>query len=152
MPRLSRLLPLPLSLRLALLAVWLAIPAACAPIVAALPAVIAAVCDGMMVLDTIEKFVDHYFVGRPDPAKQQQVAIVLARTRGALNAALRTAEGAEKLDQAKIDEAFVAFRGAYVELLALVGPLGVHTAGTAFSASSGVLTVPDPLALKLKVR
>src|SRR5687767_9504873 len=93
-------------IRLALLAVWMAIPVGCATISSKLPIVISAVTDGMMVLDTIEAFVRQFFGKHPAPETQQKVEIAIARARGALSTALRTAHGAEKLDRAEIDAAF----------------------------------------------
>lgn len=127
----------------------------CAAVSNALPHVVAAVTDGIQVLDAIEHFTRTYFASKPDAAYEARVAKVIARTRSALNAALRTSEGAQKLDQQKIDAAFSDFKIAYQELLALVGPLGVTPAsGGAFSASEdgAKLAVPEPVALTLRVR
>lgn len=121
----------------------------CAAIVSNLPIVIAAVTDGIMVLDAIEDFVSKYFLARPNKELEDKIATAMARTRSSLNAALRIAKGAEKLDQAKIDEAFAEFRAAYAELLALLTPLGV-TSGPALRATPGGLAVPEPMALTLK--
>jgi hypothetical protein len=143
-----------LSLRLALLAVWMAIPmgaVGCAAVLPHLPTVIAAVTDGLMVLDAIESFIDRYFKRNLDADKEAKVRTAISKTRSALNVALRTGQGAEKLNQAQIDEAFKDFKLAYQELLALAGPIGV-TSGDALSARPGGVVVPEPLALTLKAR
>lgn len=123
----------------------------CATVASTLPTVIAAVTDGIMVLDSIENFIDLYFRAQPNPGKQAKVDEAVARARGALNAALRIAKGADNLNQAKVDEAFAEFRKAYVELIALVGEFGVRSGGSGLRAAPGELTVPAPMALTLKV-
>jgi hypothetical protein len=105
-----------------------------------------------MVLDSIQTFVDTYFRLKPNQDLQSKVADAMARTRSALNAALRISQGAEKLDQAKIDEAFADFRRAYADLLVLLGPLGVQQQGGSLKATPGGLAVPEPLGLTIKVR
>jgi hypothetical protein len=125
----------------------------CATIAANLPNVIAAVLDSQMILDSISTVVDAYFKVKPNADQEKKVLTAMARARSALNAALRAAQGAEKLDQAQIDDAFKDFREAYTELLALTGPLGVTAQGKTFKAApGGGLIVPEPLALTLKAR
>lgn len=130
----------------------IALGASCATVASALPAVVAAVTDGMMVIDTIERFVHAYFVAHPSAETQAAVDAAIEKTRIALNVALRTAQGAKDLDQAKVDEAFANFKTAYVELIALVTPLGVLPGGDTMMARPHTLVVPDPVALTLKVR
>jgi hypothetical protein len=124
----------------------------CATLVTSLPVIIAAVQDGSMVVDTIARFVELYFAkhGDKSPVDPEKVRTAIERTRMALNAALRAAQGAEKLDQAQVDAAFADFKQAYIELTALVAPLGVRT-GDKLSARPGGLSVPEPMALKLRV-
>lgn len=124
----------------------------CAAVVAHLPTVVAAVTDAMLVLDSIERFVALYFVKHPDEDKAAKVAAALVRARGALNAALRSAEGAKQLDQGQVDAAFAEFREAYQALIALVGPLGVQPGGPALRAAPDTLIVPEPMALSLKLK
>jgi hypothetical protein len=127
--------------------------AGCAAIASNLPAVIAAVTDGMMVVDAIEHFIARFFAASPNPELQRKVDAALAKTRSALSVALRTSEGAQHLDQANVDEAFAGFRTAYLELVALVGPLGVQQQGDTMRATpGGGLVVPEPLAIRLRVR
>jgi hypothetical protein len=136
-------------------ALWAALNfCACATVAAHLPSVIAAVTDGVMVLDTIDRFADAYFSSHgADPRTQAKVDGAIERARAALNAALRAAQGAEHLTQEQIDAAFADFRAAYAELLALVAPLGVRQGtGETLRASPGNLVVPEPLALALKVK
>lgn len=124
----------------------------CATISSTLPIIIAAVTDGVMVLDSIQVFADAFFRNKPNEDLEKKVRDGIARSRSALNAALRLAQGAEKLDQAKIDEAFVEFKRAYADLLVLLTPLGVQQQGTALKAIPGGLIVPEPLALTVKAR
>lgn len=133
---------------MALLAAALALPiAGCARFVSKLPVVISMVTDGTMVLDTIEAFVHKFFEAHPSPEKQQKIGAAIAQARIALHAALRTAHGAEKLNQSKVDEAFADFRDAYRALIELVGPLGIQS-GDRLAVTPGGLMVPEPLALK----
>lgn len=126
--------------------------AGCATVASSLPIVIAAVTDGMLVLDSIQMFVDTFFKIKPNQDLEKKIRDGIARSRSALNAALRLAQGAEKLDQAKIDEAFAEFRAAYADLLVLLGPLGVQQQGSTLKATPDGLIVPEPLAITLKAR
>lgn len=137
--------------RAAALALCLTVAAGCATIVSHLPTVIAAVTDGLMVLDAIESFAERYFQRAPDADKEAKVRMALARARAALNVALRTAQGAEKLDQAQVDTAFADFKSAYTALLALVAPLGV-TSGDSLAVRADGLAVPEPMALSIRVK
>jgi uncharacterized membrane protein len=121
----------------------------CAGVTALLPSVIAAVTDGLMVLDTIKNYADRYFSRHTDtPALQAQIDAALTRARLALDAALRATHGAEKLTQHDVDLAFKEFRDAYMSLLLLVGPIGVSNAADgALRATPDGLQVPAPLAL-----
>jgi hypothetical protein len=143
-----------MKLVLALLVALAAAPVSgCAAIVSNLPAVIAAVTDGMMVVDAIEAFVRRFFAASPNPDLQRKVDVAVSKTRSALSAALRISDGAQKLDQAQVDAAFADFKTAYLELVALVAPLGVQQQGDTLRATpGGGLVVPEPLALRLRVR
>ena len=136
---------------LLLITLAITVPTGCAAIAAALPAVIAAVVDGIQVLDAIEAFVNRFFATRPDAATQAKVSAALEKCRSALNVALRVAQGSDNATQAKTDAAFEEFKQAYLELLALVRPFGVQQASGALraqlSAGGDSLTVPEPLAL-----
>jgi len=140
-----------ISLLTAFLAAFLSV--SCVQTLSYLPTVIAAVQDGVMVLDTISRFWAYWQASHPkqttiDPAK---VDLAIDRARSSLNVALRTAQGVEKLDQAQVDAAFVDFKASYTELIALVSKIGVKS-GDKLSATPWGLTVPEPLALKLKVK
>ena len=137
------------GLRTALSALMLSAPG-CAALTSNLPAVIAAVQDGTMVVETIARFVEMYVVSHPGKVDEAKIRGAIERTRTALNVALRTAQGAEKLDQAQVDAAFADFKAAYIDLLALAAPLGVQT-GDKLMAKPGTVNVPEPMALKLKV-
>lgn len=119
----------------------------CAAIAAALPDVIAAVTDGAQIIDAIEHFVALYFASHPDADKQKAVGEAITKARSALNLALRSAQGAKDLDDAKIDAAFADFKAAYLELIALCAPYGVKQAKVGrFAAAPGSLIVPEPIA------
>lgn len=134
---------LPVVLTVALIA-----PAAgCAAFVASLPVIIAAILDGAQIIDAIEHFVDAYFVAHPDPIAQAKVSEAVARCRSALNIALRSAQGAQEVDEQKVDAAFNDFKAAYIALLGLCKPYGVQPAGGKLAASPGKLEVPEPLIL-----
>jgi len=118
--------------------------------------VIAAVTEAQAILDAIDAAASRYFVASPNSEAHKRYARAMARARLSLSAAMRTAQGAEKLDQQKVDEAFQEFRKAYQDLLAVVGPLGIAapTKDGAVSlavAEDGALLVPEPMALKLQL-
>ncbi len=119
----------------------------CASVLPVLVDVIAAVTDGVQILDAIETFVRRYFVEHPNDAQEREVAQAIAKARAALNVTLRASQGAKDLDEQKVEVAFQEFRIAYQELLTLVRPLGVHPAGSLRAVPNG-LEVPDPIALK----
>lgn len=97
----------------------------CAALASALPDVIAAVTSGAQILDAIESFMSAYFAQHPDPATQVKVAEAITKARIALNVALNTAKGAKNANDQQVDQAFDAFKAAYLELLAIVRPFGV---------------------------
>lgn len=138
-----------LCLVLALLSAAMANPG-CATVAAYLPIAIAYAQDGALILDQIDRFVHGFFAVKPDVDLQKKVDVALARARSALDLALRAANGTQDLDQAKIDAAFAEFRAAYIDLLALAGPLGVHSGpGNHMGAApGGGLLVPEPMALR----
>jgi hypothetical protein len=121
----------------------------CAEILSFLPKVIATVTDAQMILDEIEDFVDTFFAVKPDPKLQRNVDQALDRCRVALNVALRTASGAEDLNEQQVEAAFDNFQKAYRNLLVLIEPLGVVQGepGDKLSATATGLIVPPPLAL-----
>jgi hypothetical protein len=122
----------------------------CAAVAAALPHVIAAIVDGGQIIDRIAEYLSKWFAMHPDPIVQPKVELAIAKARRALSAALHAADGADKLDQAKIDAAFDDFKKAYLELIALARPYGVSMEGEPpkLSADGTSLQVPPPLALK----
>lgn len=126
--------------------------AGCAWWISKLPVVIAAVQDGMIVVDGIQVFVDSWFKQKPDPVLEAKIDAAVAKARYALDAALRVAQGSDDLDQSKIDAAFAEFKQAYIDLLELVKPLGVKPEGDKLAAAptaGGGLIVPEPLAFKI---
>lgn len=137
--------------KLALIVAFAFAVPACAAVVASLPTIVAAVTDGLMVVDSIKQFVDTYFKVQPNAALESKVEIAITRVRQALHVALRATKGTEKLTQEQVDAAFAEFRAAYTELLVLVGPLGVTT-GDTLRATPGTLSVPEPMALTLTAR
>lgn len=137
--------------KLALIVAFAFAVPACAAVVASLPTIVAAVTDGLMVVDSIKQFVDTYFKVQPNIALEGKVEIAITRVRQALHVALRATKGTEKLTQEQVDAAFAEFRAAYAELLVLVGPLGVTT-GDTLRATPGALSVPEPMALTLTAR
>jgi hypothetical protein len=119
----------------------------CASVISALPTVIAYTQSGMIVLDTIKSFVDKYFRRNVNLALEAKISNAINKAELALHAALTTAQGAKNLDQKQIDAAFVDFKMAYTDLMALVSPLGVNAKGTKLTTETdGTLTVPLPLA------
>lgn len=136
---------------LALLSVFLALPTGCGAIVAALPAVIAAVTDAVLILDQIEDFVRRYFAANPSPEREKAVFAALGRCRSALVVAQRSAKGVQELDQQQMDAAFADFKVAYQQLTALLdGIPGLRVQRTGeppLAAGPDQLIVPAPEAL-----
>ncbi len=149
------------AFRLALLSAFLALPvvavpscAALQPVIQQLPKVVALVQDAALILDSLESSTTVKMVTAAKPELATTVAQGFARARSALSLFLRATNGVEDLTQAQIVEAFSAsgFAGAYTDLLALLGPLGVRRGGTEGSLSAppgATLVVPDPLLLRL---
>ena len=139
-----------MKLLAAALAVTIALSTAgCAALASVLPDVIAAVTDGAQILDVIERFVANYFASHPDAEAQKRLGDAVTRCRVALNVALRTAKAAKALDDQQVEAAFDEFKRAYLELLALTKPYGVHPAGDGrlrAAPGGGDLEVPEPLA------
>jgi hypothetical protein len=137
------------SARALLLATTLTVStASCAAVVSYLPTVVAVVTDAILVIDQIKVFVDGVFVMKPAPELQKKIDQAIARTKVALDAALRIANGTDRLTKEQADAAFADFKVAYQDLIALVAPLGVST-GQTLRATPGGLQVPEPLALHL---
>ena len=120
----------------------------CAPVMAALPAVILAVQGAELAINMIESFVNAYYQSHPDAAKQKFCAEAIAKTRTALAGVIDVVNGVGAIDQAKLDVAFKDFEAAYNELTALVGPLGVHVGSGGMRAAPGELTVPPASAFR----
>lgn len=129
---------------------------ACAPVVSALPHIIAAVVDAGQIIDTIVTFVGKWFAAHPDPEAQAKVDAAVVKVRGALNVLLRVANGVEDASNEKVDAAFEQFKQAYLELLALVRPYGVVPNASELSpkmtVEHGTLSVPTPMAFDPRVK
>lgn len=135
-------------IRVLLLAAALTVPvASCAGVVTYLPTVVAVVTDALIVIDQIKVFVDGVHAVKPE-LDLHDVYVAIARTKTALDGALRATNGVDKLTKEQADAAFTDFRVTYQDLIALVGPLGVKV-GDHLNASPGSLQVPEPLALRL---
>ena len=139
-----------LVLTAAMAVLMLTMTSGCATVAAALPHIIAAIVDGGAIIDRIADYLAKWFALHPDPIIQPKVELAIAKARKALSAALHAAEGADKLDQAKVDAAFDDFKKAYLELIALARPYGVNMEGAPLQVSpeGTSLVVPEPLALK----
>lgn len=133
---------------------------ACGPLLSFLPKVIAAVTDAALIVDMIEQHAQLALTqaGADEPTRRK-VYDALARTKAALNAALRAAQAAEtagNLDQASIEMAFAKFKEAYAYLLQVVQPYGISEQGDTLSARAEVsgttLKVPKPEALTLRLQ
>jgi hypothetical protein len=136
------------------LALTLALPG-CAALMSALSIVDAAVSEAGLILDVIDSAAKQYFAANPDSDKKELYGEAMAKARLSLAAAVRMANGVEKLDQQKIDEAFAEFRKAYSAVLALAGPLGIvkpsGSEGYSVSVGGAAVSVPEPMALTLQV-
>lgn len=129
-----------------------AVPTGCAalqPVVSSLPTALAYIQDAQLILTGLEQFYQAYFAAKPNPDLQTKVVKADVEARAALDAALRVVTAAQELDQQKIDEAFADFRTAYIDLVGILGPLGVRRAAPSarMGASDTGFLVPDPLVI-----
>ena len=142
-----------------LVLVVVALPAACGllvascahlqPAVDSLPKVLAYIQDAELALDIIETAEKTAFAVKPNPALQAKVEAGINDARTALDAGLKICTGATDLTQAQIDQAFANFKTAYTDILALLGPMGIHRGAPSGNASAGhgEVFVPDPILL-----
>lgn len=145
-----RITAVPVLIIASMFAVGFATQNACAtlkPVVDQLPRVSVYVQDAQLVLAGIETFERAVFAAKPDPDLQKKVDQGMADAHAALDAALRICAGATELSQAQVDAAFADFKAAYLRVIAVLGPLGVHRApiGARVGAGSGGYAAPDPL-------
>jgi len=124
----------------------MAVPA-CAPVMAALPAIIAVVQSADMAINLIASFVDAYNKSHPDPVREKKSTQLIEKARIALAAVLDVANGVGDIDQAKLDDAFKQFEAAYNELTAFAAPMGVHV-GDGMRATADELIVPPASAFR----
>jgi hypothetical protein len=118
-----------------------------------LSSVIAAITEAGQVLDAIDIAAQRHFANTPNKSLEEEYGLAMSKARLALSAAMRTAKGAEKLDQQKVDQAFADFRKAYQDVIELLGPYGiVATSQDGNYGTTGVqVVVPEPMALTLEV-
>lgn len=123
------------------------------PVVNDLPRAIAYAQDAELALDIAETAERSIFMVSPNPALQAKVETGIADARTALDAGIRICLGGENLSQAQIDQAFGNFKQAYTDIMALLGPLGVHRAnpgGKSGARPGGGYVVVDPLLVASK--
>lgn len=136
-------------LKVAVLLAFLALPGVvgCAAVLNQLPAIIAAVQDGELLLQTVQGFMDAIWAVKPDPVNQKRVRDAITKAQISLDAINRLAQGGEKIDQGQTDAAFADFEAAWNDLMSLVGPYGVHVGAgpRAERTASGGLMIPRPL-------
>jgi len=146
------------ALRLFLLSAFLALPAVtgCAhfqPIVDNLPRAVAYAQDAELALTIAETAEKTAFAFSPNPTLQSKVEAGIADARAALDGGLKICMGGENLSQSQIDQAFANFKGAYTDILGLLGPLGIHRApagGKSGARPGGGYVIVDPLLLASK--
>lgn len=138
----------------ALMLACVLVTTSCAAALSLLPDVVAAVTDGMQIIEAIERFCNLYFIKHPDPHAEMAVGDAIAKARDALNVALRTAQGAKELNDKQVDAAFEDFKQAYIALLGLVRSYGVTEATMptkpTLRVQEGRLVVPSPMAFNMK--
>lgn len=118
------------------------------PVVDNLPRAVAYAQDAEIALDIVETAEKGIFAVSPNPALQAKVETGIADARTALDAGLKLCMGGESLSQSQIDQAFGNFKTAYTDIMALLGPLGVHRAtpgGKSGASPGGGYVVVDPL-------
>ncbi len=117
----------------------------------ALPQATAYAEDASLILTGVETFEKGYYTVKPNPTQQKLVETAISRARSAIDAGIRVCMGIKDVSQSQIGPAFADFQGAYQDLLALLGPLGVHRApqGHHMGAGPGGFAIPDPLLITL---
>lgn len=125
----------------------------CSALFSNLPTVIAYVQEAQLVVSAIESFANAVFNAGILKEKQKDITVAIARTKAALSGVARVSSGAEKLNQADVDAAFVEFRLAYTDLVNLMKPIpGFSVEGQRLYASGPTAGMPDePPAGRLKV-
>lgn len=127
----------------------------CAPVIAALPQVVAVITDAIATLSVIDKAVEQWMDAHPsiDPAKRARYREAYTRCVNALNAANHALAGVEKLDQSQVDAAFAEFKTAYYALRDLLVIEGVARADAQGRLSVGddAVVLPEPEALTFRL-
>ncbi len=131
------------------LLIGLGAQSSCATALQLLPKAIAYAQDAGFILQQVERFLDAYYAGHPNPELRERTDQAVARARSALSFAVHTTGGADHLSREELDAAFKDFRDAWSALLMVTGPLGVHSGGQRLAAApGGGLMVPEPLAVQ----
>lgn len=118
----------------------------CAAIAKVIEVILPLVVEAAEILDAIDAKAQVYFKANPDPETESTYGQIMSRAKLALSAITRAAKGAQSAEDQDLDAAFIEFRQAYSDILALLGPFGIvapSTDGT-FSAAvnDGPLMVP----------
>jgi hypothetical protein len=95
--------------------------------------------DAIVILNILQSAISAFFAVRPDPSLQSKVDLAYQTAALALDAAIRTANGTDKLTAEEADEAFSEFRKAYGDLVQLLANLQIvqPTGSTALSVRKG---------------
>jgi hypothetical protein len=92
--------------------------AACAPVIGALPQIVAVITNASATLQLIDSAVRAWLDRHPgtNPALRERYRGAYERCLSALDAATHALSGADKLDQQEVDAAFAEFKLAYLAL------------------------------------
>lgn len=137
----------PLAAALGFAALLAVVPACVTPQPGPLPPVVSDVemyvQDASLILDTIGTAERAFFVLHPDAAVQADIEKAIGECKLGINAALETLKGLQSATAADIGQAFLQFRAAYDDLLALLREAGVPGFGA--PARAGALTAEKPM-------
>jgi hypothetical protein len=116
----------------------------------ALPTIVQYVQDAAIILDSIDQAVLPILAMRQDPELGRKYSSAMDAARQSLQVALRSAKGGEQLSENKLDEAFISFRQAYIQLLSLLQQANLMGATGAMAAAPGMpqVVVQTPLAMQ----
>lgn len=110
------------------------------------------VTDAIIILDQIERYVDIYFEKHEvkDPNLKPTLDSLIARCRSAIDLVARLAYAGRAWDSDDITTALKEFEAAFIDLMALIEPLGIHVEGWPASPylDRSLVVVQRPLALR----
>lgn len=141
------------KLVLALLLCMSPLATGCAAALEAIPVIASVVTDAAQVLSVIDLAVQEFFRTHPDTPASVRARYTDAMTKAhrALNASQKALRGVQDIDQKQYDAAFVEFREAYKDLVAVLTDEGLMNGSKLSAGIDSTVEIPEPEALTLRV-